>query len=112
MWKDYYKGILNSDNSANKSAEFVEHRIDCKGNYLGPEMPMCSVVSLTSLLQKLPLNKAPGPGFISAEHLLYAGESRCFFSVYCLICVLFTVSYPILASTQLWSPCAKTKIRI
>jgi len=22
MWKDYYKGIFNSDNSANESAEF------------------------------------------------------------------------------------------
>jgi len=33
MWKDYYKGILNSDNSANESAEFVEHSIDCKENY-------------------------------------------------------------------------------
>jgi len=61
MWKDYCKGVLNSENSANESAEFVEHSIDSKENCLGPEMAMCSVVSLTSLLQKLPLNKAPGP---------------------------------------------------
>jgi len=88
MWKDYYKIILDSDNSANESAEFVENSIDCKENYLGTEMPMCSVVSVMSLLQKLPLNKAPRPDFISAEHLLYAGESQCLFpslpfNVYC-----------------------------
>jgi len=76
MWKDYFKGILNSENSANGSAE---HSIDCK-NYMGLEIPMCSFVSLTSLLQKLPLNKAPGPDCISAEHLLYADESLRFFS--------------------------------
>jgi len=75
MWKDNFKGILNSENSANGSAESVEHSIDCK-NYLGLEMPMCSFVSLASLLQKLPLNKASGPDCISAEHLLYA---QCFF---------------------------------
>ena len=40
---------------------------------------MCSFVSLTSLLQKLPLNKAPGPDCISAEHLLYADQSLRFF---------------------------------
>ena len=65
-------------------------------------MPMCSVVLLTLLLQKLSLDKAPGPDFISAEHLLHAGESLCFFlvycalcffSVYCLLCVLSTASY-------------------
>ena len=81
MWKDYFKGILNSENSGNGSAEFVEHSIDCKDNYLGIEMPMCSFVSLASLLQKLPFNKAPGPDCISAEHLLYADESLRFFSV-------------------------------
>jgi len=75
MWKDYFKGILNSENSGNGSAESVEHSIDCKKNYLGLEMPMCSFVSLASLLQKRPLNKAPGPDCISAEHLLYADES-------------------------------------
>jgi len=63
MWKDYYKGILNSGNSVNESAEFAEHSIDCMENYLGIEMSMCSVVSLTSLLQQLPLNKTPGPDF-------------------------------------------------
>ena len=42
-------------------------------------MPMCSFVSLALLLQKLPLNKAPGPDCISAEHLLYADESLRFF---------------------------------
>ena len=87
LWKDYFKGILNSDNSANRSAESVEHSIDCKENYLGLEMPVCSFVSLTSLLQKLPLNKAPGPDCISVEHLLYADESLRFFLselwVYC-----------------------------
>jgi len=67
----------------------VEHSIDCK-NYLGLEMPMCSFVSLASLLQKLPLNKAPGPDCISAEHLLHADESLRFFSVNCLTSVLLT----------------------
>ena len=38
-------------------------------------MPMCSFVSLAALLQKLPLNKSPGPDCIAAEHLLYADES-------------------------------------
>ena len=33
MWKDYFKGILNSENSGNRSAESVEHSIDCKENY-------------------------------------------------------------------------------
>jgi len=94
MWKDYFKGILNSENSANGSAESVEHNIDCK-NYLDLEMPMCSFVYLTPLLQKPPLNKAPGADCISAEHLLYADESLRFFSVNCLICVLFTGIYPI-----------------
>jgi len=56
---------------------------------------MCPVVSLTSLVQKLPLNKAPGPDFISAEHLLYA-ESHCFFSVDCALFIyaLFRAMYP------------------
>jgi len=75
MGKDYFQGILNSENSANGSAESVEHSIDCKENYLGLEMPTRSFVSLASLLQNLPLNKAPGPDCISAEHLLYADES-------------------------------------
>jgi len=79
MWKDYFKGILSSENSGNGSAESVEHSIDCKENYLGLEMPMCSFVSLAALLQKLPLNKFPGPDCISAEHLLYADESLRFF---------------------------------
>ena len=95
MWKDYFKGILNSENSANESAESVEHSIDCKENYLCLEIPMCSFVSLTSLLQKLPLNKSPGPDCISAEHLLYADESLRFFSVNCLIRALFTGIYQI-----------------
>ena len=56
-----------------------KHSIDCKENYLGLEMPMCSSVSLAALLQKLPLNKSPGPDCISAEHLLYADESLHFF---------------------------------
>ena len=72
MWKDYLKGILNSESSANESAESVDHSIDRKENYLGLEMAMCSFVSLAALLQKLPLNKAPWPDCISAEHLLYA----------------------------------------
>ena len=57
----------------------MEHSINCKENYLGLEMPMCSFVSLASLLQEMPLNKAPGPDCISAEHLLYADESLRFF---------------------------------
>jgi len=93
MWKDFFKGTLNSKNSANGSAESVEHSIDCKESYMGLEMPMYSFVSLTSLLQKLPLNKAPGPDCISAEHLQYADESLrfvCFFFLAnCLICALF-----------------------
>jgi len=68
MWKDYFKGILNSENSANESTESVEHIVDCKENHLGLETPMCFFVSLTSLLQKLPLNKAPVPDCISSEH--------------------------------------------
>ena len=79
MWKDYFKGILNSESSGNGSAESVEHSIDCKENYLDLEMPMCSFVSLASVLQKLPLNKTPGPDRISAGHLLYADESLRFF---------------------------------
>ena len=51
-------------------------------------MPTCSLVSLVPLFQKLALNKAPGPGFISAEHLLYAGESLLFFLVYYLMCIV------------------------
>jgi len=79
MLNDYFKGILNPENSANGSPESVEHSTECKENYLGLEMPMCSFVSWASLLQKLPLNKAPGPDCISAEHLLYADESLRFF---------------------------------
>jgi len=61
---------------------------------------MYSLVLLRSLLQKLPLKKAPGPDFVSAEHLLYAGESLRFFVLlfslrYCLISALFAVLYPI-----------------
>jgi len=68
---------------------------DCKENYPGLRIPMCSFVFfLASLLQKLPLNKAPGADCIYAEHLLYANESLHFFSVNCL-CVLFMVIYPI-----------------
>ena len=78
MWKDYFKGILNSESSADESAESVDHSIDCKENYLGLEMAICSFVSLASLLQKLSLNKAPGPDCISAEHQLYADESTFF----------------------------------
>jgi len=93
MWKDNFKGILNSENFANGSPESVEHSINCKENYMGLEMPMYSFVSLTSLFQKLPLNKALGPDCISAEHLLYASESLCFFSVNYLLCVLFMGIY-------------------
>jgi len=32
MWKDYFKGILNSENSGNGSAESVENSIDFKEN--------------------------------------------------------------------------------
>ena len=73
--------------------ESVEHSIDCKENYLGLEMPMCSFVSLASLIQKLPLN----------IFLIIFLQSTCcmqmnlcvFFSVNCLTCVLFTGIYPI-----------------
>jgi len=98
MWKDYFKGILNSENFANGSAESVEHSTDCKENYMGLEMPtLCSFVSLASLLQKLPLNKAPGPDCISAEHLLHVDESLRFFlsELFNITCVLFTGIYPI-----------------
>jgi len=45
------------------------------------EKPMCSFDSLTSLLQKMPLNKAPGPDCLSAEHLLYLyADESLFFS--------------------------------
>jgi len=37
-------------------------------------MAMHSVVSLTTILQTLPLNKAPGPDFVSAE--LFAVRSK------------------------------------
>ena len=50
IWKDNNKGLLISDNSANESADFVEHSIDCMENYQRTEMTMCSVVSLVSLL--------------------------------------------------------------
>ena len=47
MWKDCFKGILNSESSANESAESVDRSINCKENYLGLEMAMCcSFVSL------------------------------------------------------------------
>ena len=97
MWKDYFKGILSSENSANKSADSVEPSIDCNENYLGLEMPMCSFVSLTSLLQKLPLNKASGPDCIPAEHLLYTDESlRFFLSELFDMCIVHGyVAYPI-----------------
>jgi len=97
MRKDYFKGILNSENSANGSAESVEHSIDCKENYLGLEMPMCSFVSLASLLQKLPLNKAPEPDYtVLLQSTCCMQMNLCvFFSVNCLTCVLFTGIYPI-----------------
>ena len=89
MCKDYFKGILNSENSANGSAESVEHSIDCKENYLSLEMAMCLFVSLAALLQKLPSNKSPGPDCISAEHLLYADESlRLFLSELFNMCIV------------------------
>ena len=44
MWKDYFKGILNSESSDNESAESVDHSIDCKENYLVLECP-CVLVS-------------------------------------------------------------------
>ena len=112
MWIDYFKALLNSENSANGSAESVEHSIDSKENYMGLEILGCSFVSLTSLLQRLPLNKAPRPDCISAEHLLYADESLLFLSVNCLICALFTGMYPILVWTQQQLPYAKTRMGI
>jgi len=47
IWKDLFKEILHSKNSGNESAESVEPNIDCKENYTGLEISMCSVVSLT-----------------------------------------------------------------
>ena len=44
MWKDFFKGILNTENTANGSAESVEHSIDCKENYVDLEMP-CVLLS-------------------------------------------------------------------
>jgi len=74
----------------------------CKGELSGLEMAMCSVVSLTSLLQQLPFNKSPGHVFISAEHLLYAGESLCFFlSVRFNMCIVHSI---------VPSPCLNTTI--
>jgi len=58
MWKDYFQGILNSENSANGSAESVELSIDCKNSYLGLKMPMCSFISLASLIQKQQSSRA------------------------------------------------------
>ena len=54
------------------------------------EKPMCSFDSLTSLLQKMPLNKAPGPDCLSAEHLLYlyADESLFFLSELFNMCIV------------------------
>ena len=54
---------------------------------------MCSFVSLGAILQKLPLNKSPGPDCISAEHLLYADESLRFF-----LSELFNMCIPVLTS--------------
>jgi len=54
MWKDYFKGILNSENSANGSAKSVEHSIDCKENHLGLEMPMCSFASWHHFFKSCP----------------------------------------------------------
>jgi len=47
------------------------------------------------------VNKAPGPAFISAEHLLYAGESLCFILTELFkTCTLFTGLNPIPVETQ------------
>ena len=50
MWKDYFKGILNSENSANGSVESVEHSIDCKENYLGLSTMGVSKESISKFL--------------------------------------------------------------
>jgi len=88
MWKNYFKGILNSENCANESAESVEHTTDCKEKYLGLQMLMCCFVLLTSLVRKLPLNRAPGPYCISAEYLLYADEFLRFLLSELFMCIV------------------------
>jgi len=79
MWKDYFKGILNFESSANASAESVKHSMYCKENYLGLEIPMRSVVLLKLLLQKLPLNRHQG--------LIAFLQSTCFMQMN--LCVFF-----------------------
>ena len=58
---------------------FVNKNILNAESYQNCDEFLSSVVSLTSMLQKLPLNSAPGPDFISAEHLLYAGGPLCLY---------------------------------
>jgi len=75
-------------------------------------MLMCSVVSPISLLQKMPLNKAPGPDFISAKHLLYADESLCFFlSLLFNMCIVHGFLSNSCLNTSI-VPYAKTKMGI
>ena len=70
-------------------------------------MPMCSFVSLTSLLQKLPLNKAPRPDCISAEHLVYADESlRFVLSELSNMCIVYGY-IPNSCSTTIFPTCKK-----
>jgi len=52
MWKDYFKGILNSENSANGSAESVEHSIDCEENYLGVFFCLLGITSSKAALEQ------------------------------------------------------------
>jgi len=87
-----YREYLTLDNSGNESAEFVEHIIDCKENYLGTEMHMCSVVSLTLLLQRLPLNKRHQALILFLQqHLLYPGESLFFLGLLFNMCVVHSL---------------------
>jgi len=81
--------LLDSDDSGKACAQSMEHSIVRRENYLGTTMSMCSVVSLTSLLQRLPMNKAPRLDFIFAEHLLPARESLCFYlSLLFIMCIV------------------------
>jgi len=59
MWNDHFKEILNSDNSANESAEFVEHSIDCKDKYLGTEMPIMFCCFADTASSKAALEQGP-----------------------------------------------------
>ena len=100
-WNLLLAGVVEVLTIWSDHKEFVEHSIDCKEICMGPEMAMCSVVSLTSLLQKLHLNKAPGPDLFLQSSCCMQVNLYAFFSMYCLMYALFTVLYliPVLNTT-------------